>query len=73
LARGNPHGNREYNGNILKSSEVTKKRKYTSYARICVYMDISKALPGSLTIEYQDKDWNQTMDYENIPFHYRKC
>jgi hypothetical protein len=60
-------------GRYVKSYEATKQRKYTSYARICVYMDISKALPGSVTLEYQDEDWNQTMDYEHIPFHCRKC
>jgi hypothetical protein len=60
-------------GRYVKSSKATKQRKYTSYARICVYMDISKALPGSVTLEYQDEDWNQTIDYEHIPFHCRKC
>jgi hypothetical protein len=45
-------------GQYVKSSEATKQRKYASYARICVYMDISKALPRSITLEYQDEDWN---------------
>jgi hypothetical protein len=36
-------------------------------------MDISKALPGLVTLEYQDEDWNQTIDYEHIPFRCRKC
>jgi hypothetical protein len=39
-------------GRYVKSSEATKQRKHTSYARICVYMDISRDLPGSVTIEY---------------------
>jgi hypothetical protein len=60
-------------GRYVKTSEATKQRKYTSYAHICVYMDISKALPGLVTIEYQDEDWNQTIDYEHIPFHCSKC
>jgi hypothetical protein len=60
-------------GRYVKASEATKMRKYTSYARICIYMDISKALPGSIMLEYQDDDWNQTIDYEHIPFHCRKC
>jgi hypothetical protein len=60
-------------GQYVKASEATKIRKYTSYARICIYMDISKALPGSITLEYQDEDWNQTIDYEHIPFRCRKC
>jgi len=60
-------------GQYVKASEATKIRKYTSYARICIYMDISKPLPGSITLEYQDDDWNQTLDYEHIPFRCRKC
>jgi hypothetical protein len=31
-----------------------------------------KHCPGSVTIEYQDEDWIQTIDYEHIPFHCRK-
>jgi len=57
----------------VKSLEEKKERKYTSYASICVCMDISSALLGSVTLEYQDEDWNQTMDYEHIPFRCRKC
>ena len=60
-------------GQYVKASEATKIRKYTSYACICIYMDISKALPGSITLEYQDEVWNQTIDYEHIPFRCRKC
>jgi hypothetical protein len=60
-------------GQYVKTSEATRLRKYTSYARICIYMDISKALPGSITLEYQDDDWSQTIDYEHIPFRCRKC
>jgi hypothetical protein len=48
---------------------VTKQRRYTSYARICVYLNISKPLPGSIDLEYQDEEWSQTIDYEHIPFH----
>jgi hypothetical protein len=59
-------------GKHVKSSEATKQRKYTSYARICVYMNISKSLPGSVTLEYQDEEWAQTIDYEHIPFRCRK-
>jgi len=36
-------------------------------------MNVSKALPGSLTLEYQDEEWVQTIDYEHIPFYFRKC
>jgi hypothetical protein len=59
-------------GKHVKSSEATKQRKYTSYARICVYMNISKSLPGTVTLEYQDEEWAQTIDYEHIPFRCQK-
>jgi hypothetical protein len=55
-------------GIYVKSSEATKQRRYTSYARICVYLNIAKPLPGSITLEYHDEDWSQTIDYEHIPF-----
>jgi hypothetical protein len=29
--------------------------------------------PGTITLEYQDEEWTQTIDYEHIPFIYRKC
>jgi hypothetical protein len=60
-------------GIYVKSSEATKQRRYTSYARICVYLNIAKPLPGSITLEYHDEDWSQTIDYEHIPFRCRKC
>jgi hypothetical protein len=60
-------------GHYVKASEATRQRKYTSYARICVYMNISKAIPGTITLEYQDEDWMQTLDYEHIPFRCRRC
>jgi hypothetical protein len=60
-------------GQYFKSSEATKQRKYTSYARICVYMNIAQALPGTVILEHQDEDWVQTLDYEHIPFRCRRC
>jgi hypothetical protein len=60
-------------GIYVKSSEATKQRRYTSYARICVYLNIAKPLPGSIVLEYHDEDWIQTIDYEHIPFRCRKC
>ena len=43
-------------GRYVKSSKATKQIKYTSYVRISIYMDISKALRGSVNLEYQDED-----------------
>jgi hypothetical protein len=55
-------------GKHVKFLESTKLRKYTSYARICVYMSLYKSLSGTITLEYQDEEWAQTIDYEQIPF-----
>jgi len=64
-------------GNALESfvkiSEVTKKSRYTSYARICAYLNVSRALPNSICLWYQDLEWIQSLDYKHIPFHYIKC
>jgi hypothetical protein len=60
-------------GIYVKASEATKQRRYTAYARICVYLNISKPLPGAITLDYQDDEWSQTLDYEHIPFRCRKC
>jgi hypothetical protein len=36
-------------------------------------MNISKPLAGAITLDYQDNEWSQTLDYEHIPFRCRKC
>jgi len=36
-----------------------KRESYTSYARICVYMNISKPLPEYIELEYHDEIWQQ--------------
>jgi hypothetical protein len=36
-------------------------------------MNIFKALPDTVTLEYQDEEWAQTINYEHIPFICRKC
>jgi hypothetical protein len=53
-------------GIYIKTSEVTRQRRYNAYARICVYLNISKRLLRSITLDYQDDEWSQTLDYENI-------
>jgi hypothetical protein len=37
-------------GHYVKTSESTKERKYSYYAQICIYMNISEALSGSVTL-----------------------
>ena len=58
---------------FVRASEATIKKRYTSYARICVEMDVSGALHEGLWLEYRDEVYFQTKYYEKMPFRYRKC
>jgi len=58
---------------FVKASEATRRGKYTSFARICVEMDLSRALPDEVILEVFDEEWVQTVDYEHIPFRYCRC
>jgi hypothetical protein len=60
-------------GSFVKISEIKKVAKYTSYARICIYMNVATTLPESITISFQDEEWVQPIDYEHISFRCRKC
>jgi hypothetical protein len=60
-------------GNFVKIEEQTKTNKYTSYARICIYMHISKDPPDSICLVHEDTEWIQTLDYEHVPFRCHKC
>jgi len=44
-------------GSFVKVSESTKRGRYTSYARICVYMNISDPLPEYIELEYHAEVW----------------
>ena len=48
-------------------------KRYTSYAWICVYMHLNKALPDAISLYHDDYEWLQTIDYEHVPFRCRKC
>ena len=54
-------------------SEGTRNRHYISYARICVYIDVSLALPEAVRLIYRDEISTQNIDYEHITFRFRKC
>ena len=60
-------------GKFVKVSEQTRQRRYTSYARICIYLDISKDLPNGIDLTWEDEDWFQAFDYEQIPFICKRC
>lgn len=58
---------------FVKVAELTKRGKYRSYTRICVYMNIAEPLPEYIELEYHDEIWQQPIDYEHIPFRCRRC
>lgn len=60
-------------GVFIKVAKETKNRRYTSYARICVQMHLTKALAYSVSLFHDDFEWIQPLDYEHIPFRCRKC
>lgn len=60
-------------GIFVKMAEQTKLARYTSFARICVYMNISKDLPEAIKLTWQDEVWVQPLDYENLPFRCKIC
>jgi len=55
-------------GTFVKSSEQMKVGRYTTYARICIYLDLSKPIPESIKLQWRDEKWIQALDYEQIPF-----
>jgi hypothetical protein len=57
----------------VKTSEATLKGRYTSYARICIEMDVSRALPEAISLEFRDGEWIQSIDYEQIPLRCKIC
>ena len=60
-------------GTYVRLVDQTKMNKFTSYARICVYMHISKALLDAICLSHEDLDWIQLIDYDHVPFHCHKC
>lgn len=53
---------------LFKIAEAIKRGKYTSYAWLCVYMNIEEPLPEYVELECHDEVWQQQIDYEHIPF-----
>ena len=60
-------------GSFVRLSEQTRKKKFTSYACICVYMNIFSELPEGINLTWDDEDCFQTLDYEYVPFRCRRC
>ena len=58
--------------NFVQTMDQTRMKKYTSYARIRVYMHIAQALSDAIFLSHEDSDWIQPLDYEHIPSRCRK-
>ena len=59
-------------GKFIKISEQTKIQRYTAYACIHAYMDLSKKLLEDIRMIWDDEDWLEKLDYEQIPFQCRR-
>ena len=60
-------------GEFIKVAEQTRLQRYTAFARICVYMDLSRELPEAISLNWEDEEWIQPLDYEQLPFRCRLC
>jgi len=60
-------------GSFVKIAETTKKVRYTSYARICVYMNIANPIPDSVELEYHEEAWEKNLEYKHILFRCLRC
>ena len=58
---------------FVKVAEQTKNQRYTTYGRIYVYMNLSKDLPEAVSLNWEDEEWIQQIDYEQLPFLYSIC
>jgi len=60
-------------GEFIKAAEEIMLCRYTSYARICVYMKLGKELMDSISLLHDEFEWIQLIDYEHVPFRCRGC
>lgn len=44
-----------------------------TFARICVEVDLSEGLPDHITLNFNNTQWIQQLDYENTTFRCRTC
>ena len=55
-------------GSYVRTPDQTNLNKYTSYAKICVYIHIAKSLPYAICLMHEYSDRIQPLDYEHVPF-----
>lgn len=60
-------------GKFLKMDEERAIRGIFTFARICVEVDLSEGLPDHITLNFNNTQWIQQLDYENTAFRCRTC
>ena len=58
-------------GEFIKIAEQTKIQRYTAFVCIYVYMDLSRELPEAISLNWEDEEWIQPIEYEQLPFRCR--
>ena len=57
-------------GEFMKVVERTKAQRYTPFSCICVFLDLSKEFPEVISLNWEDEEWIQPIDYEQLPFYF---
>lgn len=60
-------------GRMLKIDKDRHLKGIFTFARICVEVDLSKGLPESIFLTFNNIQWKQPLDYENTAFRCRGC
>ena len=60
-------------GEFIKVAEHTKVKRYTSFSRICIYMDLSKELHAAINLNLEDEEWIHPIEYEKLLFRCHHC
>lgn len=60
-------------GKFLKMDEDRAIRGIFTFARMCVEVDLSQGLPDHITLNFNNSQWIQQLDYENTVFRCRGC
>jgi len=60
-------------GKFLKIDGDKLKRGIFTFTRICVEVDLGQGLPESITLNFNNTQWTQPLDYENTTFWCHGC
>lgn len=60
-------------GKLLKIDKDRLTKGISTFARICVEVDLSQRLPKSIILNFNNTQWTQSLDYENTTLRCRGC